>query len=292
MSHEVEARTCSVLTDTEILALREKVFSGQVEAKDWYTKDSAIQPASVDLTVGKVFLPCPEEQNQQSDPVGREDYILEPGHTAIVMTAEEINMPKNLIALGFPPNKVSVKGILMTNPGQVDPGYSGPLRFTVINMGSKAFSIRKGDPIVSLVLIRLEKSVTKDWLTRNNDQKGKPPGWTSLNSVSSDFVNVEERSRQIASTKVKEAGLIVTLLAVALPLIINGLLSFWGPGWKDPLTKAQQDIAVLQSQKNTDEMMKQFQKLQAQVQELQDKLAAMGTRPQAPKPPVPSKPKT
>jgi len=246
---------------------------------DPYAKDSPVQPASLDLSVGTVYSPCTEEQNKPGDPIGTEQYILRPGRTAIVLTREELKMPSNLAAIGFPPSKeMSSQGILMTNPGQVDPGYEGPMRFTVINMGSKDFVLRKGDPIVSLVFLQLTANSAKDWLTRHSGQKSGGIIWDNLNRVSSDFVNVEERAREIANKaitdaelKIKRAGLLMSLLAVVIPLVINGILSFYGPGWKDPLQKVQQDIAVLQSQKDTTEISKQIKELQDQMKVLQQK---------------------
>lgn len=118
-----------VLNDAEILKLLAKdLVSGGVKLPaDPYVKDSQVQPASFDLTVGRVFTPCTEEQNKHGEPVGETQYILKPGRTAIVLTREELKMPSNLVAIGFPPSKdMSARGILMTNPGQVDPGYEGP----------------------------------------------------------------------------------------------------------------------------------------------------------------------
>jgi hypothetical protein len=189
-------------------------------------------------------------------------------------------MPPDLVALGFPPSRVSVQGILMTNPGQIDPGYQGPLRFTVINMGSKEYVLRKGDAIVSLVILRLTNPSSKDWLVRNSGKKGGPINWENLNHVSSDFVNVESRAQEIANKavrdadiKIKRAGIIMTVLAVLIPLVINGLFSYWGPAWKDPLQKVQQDVAVLQSEKNVDRLDNQIKDLQNEVKTLKKQLA-------------------
>src|SRR6266481_1005052 len=79
-----------------------------------------------------------------------------------LLSREELKMPDNFLDIGFPPSKVSVQGILMTNPGQVDPGYEGRLRFTVINMGSQDFVLREGDVIVSLILMELKNASQSD----------------------------------------------------------------------------------------------------------------------------------
>ncbi len=199
-----------ILNDSEIVAqigkgLLPSGFKSPSSTK-WYDKDSPAQPASLDLTVGLVFQPCTEDQNKQDLPVGETRYVLKPGHTAIVLTREELKMPQNLLAIGFPPSKgVSANGILMTNPGQVDPGYEGRLRFTVINMGRKDFVLAEGDVIVSLILMELKNASQSDWLTRHSGQKGGPITWENLNRVASDFVNVEARANEIAQKAVQDA---------------------------------------------------------------------------------------
>jgi len=271
-----------VLNDSDIIAQVGQgiVPSGLQQPANWYAKDSPVQPASLDLTVGGIFLPCNEDQNTAAPPLGRTQFVLKPGRTAIVLTQEEVKMPPDLVALGFPPSRVSVQGILMTNPGQIDPGYQGPLRFTVINMGSKEYVLRKGDAIVSLVILRLTNPSSKDWLVRNSGKKGGPINWENLKHVSSDFVNVESRAQEIANKavrdadiKIKRAGIIMTVLAVLIPLVINGLFSYWGPAWKDPLQKVQQDVAVLQSEKNVDRLDNQIKDLQNEVKTLKKQLA-------------------
>ncbi len=252
-----------ILNDSEIVAQIGKGLlpSGFNPPTNWYAKDSPVQPASLDLSVGLVFTPCTEDQNKQ-----------------IVLSREELKMPDNFLAIGFPPSKVSVQGILMTNPGQVDPGYEGQLRFTVINMGSQDFVLREGDVIVSLILMELKKSAQSGWLTRHSGQKGGPITWENLNRVSSDFVNVEDRARKVAKEAVAQADVKIKNLQIWVPAgaailtLVASILVSWLQGtWKDSLQKVQQDIAVLQSEKNVDQLSKQVQELQAQIKTLQQK---------------------
>lgn len=65
-------------------------------------------------------------------------------------------MPAKLAGIGFPPTSVSAKGVLMTNPGHVDPGFIGHLQFTLINMGKDRFTLAQADRIVTLLLFELD----------------------------------------------------------------------------------------------------------------------------------------
>ena len=48
------------------------------------------------------------------------------------------------------------------------------MRFTIINMGKTDFVLRRGDPIVTLLFMKLTQSVQKDWLVRHHGATGKP----------------------------------------------------------------------------------------------------------------------
>jgi deoxycytidine triphosphate deaminase len=112
------------------------------------------------LHIGNIYLPGSIGSVNGSADKPVELFALEPGQTAIVSTVEELALTEEIAAIGFPPSKVSVQGLLMTNPGHIDPGYSGPLRFTVINMGKSSYVLRRNDAIVTVLFIQLQ-SVTK-----------------------------------------------------------------------------------------------------------------------------------
>src|SRR5205823_6027267 len=100
--------------------------------KDWYERSSPVQPCSLDLMIGNIFLPGAQRSEDGGEWRPEAAYFLKPGQTAIVTTREHLSLPPNIAAFGFPPSHVSATGLLMTNPGHVDPGYSGQMRFTII----------------------------------------------------------------------------------------------------------------------------------------------------------------
>src|SRR5688572_2257911 len=148
----------AVLNDDALsAALKQKppLVSG-LRPNDFGNWESHIQPASIDLTIGDIFVP-PEASvatDWSPNPVG--EYLLEQGQTAVVRTAEELCLPHDIAAIGFPPAKVSLGGLLTTNPGHIDPGYKGRLTFTVINFGKKPFDLKSGSKICTVVFIRME----------------------------------------------------------------------------------------------------------------------------------------
>jgi deoxycytidine triphosphate deaminase len=124
-----------LLTDDELVVQvtgSRPIVVGVYPQADWYSKDSPVQPSSIDLHIGSIYLPGVDSNAPGGVPRPKTEHILKPGRTAVVLTREEFKLPGHIAGIGFPPSHISFQGILMTNPGHVDPGYSGPMRFTVI----------------------------------------------------------------------------------------------------------------------------------------------------------------
>ncbi|MCD6050926.1 MAG: hypothetical protein K0Q55_2329, partial [Verrucomicrobia bacterium] len=199
----------AMLRDQDILPLigsENPILTNVPTPALWYSSNSPLQPSSMDLHIGKIFLPAATgKENEETQ--GRDDgYSLPPGGTVVVSTLEEVHLPSNLAGIAFPASRVCFRGILMTNPGHVDPGYSGPLRFTIINMGREHYPIECGGVIATLLLFRLESAVCQDWSQRNSGKKGKPPTSKDANRLSHDFLEVDERAKKEANNVLWKGG--------------------------------------------------------------------------------------
>jgi deoxycytidine triphosphate deaminase len=189
-----------------------------IDTSDFASKDAAIQPGSVDLSVGDIFRPKRSRwSKKKQDP--RSEVVLKQGETAVIRSKEELNIPANVAAIAFPPARVSTKGLLMTNAGHVDPGYQGYLHLTVINMGKEDYVIRRNDRLVSLIFIKLNKAAGTDWITRRGGAVPTDSTLvdTAISSLSFDFLDVENRAKAEASKAVAK----MTLWQFVLPLVAS-----------------------------------------------------------------------
>jgi deoxycytidine triphosphate deaminase len=231
------------------------VISGIPAPKNWIDAGSPVQPSSIDLHIGKISVPA-ERTSQKPIEINEGDYSLPPGQTAIVTTLEQLHMPSNIAAIGFPPSHISIKGLLVTNPGHVDPGYDGPMHLTLINMARDPFELTIRDPIVTMLFFELESDVTANWLTRN----GRPGSSLSpnlVNKLSRDFVNVENRARKVAGDAVRRATIIATLLVAGVTLGAQFV-----PYYLGGIEEAKRNDAVL---------AQQVKALEEKVKSLEDK---------------------
>lgn len=211
------------------------------------TAKSAIQAGSFDLSIGRIFLPGLERDVSGGILNAKIRHNLRPGETAVVETAEELQFTTELAAFGFPPAHISSAGILMTNPGHVDPGYHGMLRFTIINMGRQEYVLESGARICTLLIYRSSKP-TADYKARHHElEQATFPNVRGLRemleSLSSDFLNVDERAKKAALAQlpwwtVMGAGL------VAIGTIVAAVSGFLGDtrGLRLELVQANQKL--------------------------------------------------
>jgi dCTP deaminase len=214
-----------IVRDAELKTLIQRVpnpLLTDFEApRDWDADDSLVQPCSIDLHVGEIYEPGVKPGKSGSTGYPKVELVLETGHTAIVTTKESIHVPSDYGGFGFPLNSVSARGLLMTNPGHVDPGFSGKLQFTVINMGREPFCLRRKDPIVTLLIFKLSTAVDTDYAARH---PGTPVPASivkqdNLDRLARDFVDVTRRARSIAIKTLAGA----TVAAAIVSWIVNGV---------------------------------------------------------------------
>jgi deoxycytidine triphosphate deaminase len=271
-----------LLTDEEIIAgitvLAPAIpyVEGVVLPADPYSKDSPVQASSIDLHIGNVFLPGEKETGLGGAQNPKDNYSLKTGETAVVTTAETLHLPSDVAGFGFPPSGVSFKGLLMTNPGHVDPGYEGFMRFTVINMGKDPYCLERGGRIVTLLLFKLNNAVHANWQQRN-PAGSSLPNHAAISRLSRDFVDVEKRAKDIAkkegiqwSAGITVAGAIV--LGV-LQLLSSGRL-FSRADVED--LKKRQDI-VEYDVKNRVDVDKELQEFDNRLKELERLNKSAGT---------------
>jgi deoxycytidine triphosphate deaminase len=281
--------TMTLLRDKDIY---DEILAGRIVVSGLAKQDisyeylnSPIQACSLDLHVGEIFRPTwaapgssrgmdESEEFCLSGPrpncgdtsSGQDEYILRPGETVLVTTKEELEMPANLGGIAFPPSGLASKALLTTNPGHIDPGYTGQIHLTIINMGRACETVRKGDRIVTLLLFRLEANVDFDFEARRsqddalnlqtgcqheNRMKGTHQKPAFVDNLAPDFMDFKRTTKRIAATiaqsetrREKIAGAIVgTLLTIGM--IVYGIITQTQYGKLDAqINTMQQKIAL------------------------------------------------
>jgi len=234
------------LNDEELHALLappSKVIEGLSREAVTDSKADPIQPASVDLTIGGIYIPDTPtgEPGSVGNPITGE-HLLDSGGTAVVETRETCHIPPDIGAIGFPPATVSAKGLLTTNPGHIDPGYEGTLSFTVINMGKRSFSLKCGDEIVTLLLFRM-RAARAPYDARDNGVHGAVKR-ERLDRLSYDFLSIDKRTQSAIKTAERKGF----ALAAAVPIAVAAIAYFGSyQPQRAEISKLQQEVKVLQT---------------------------------------------
>lgn len=181
------------------------------------TKSNSLRNISVDFTVGAILIPGTAENGVGGTINPATQISLKQGHTAVIRTAEKLSLPMGVGAICFPPSSdVSLPGLLTTNPGVIDPGFTGPLHLTVINMGKADFPLKVGDRILRVLLFK-DASIVGSAKSESSDPVTKE----ILERLSHDFLNVEQRATQVADKVVGKAELNIKRASIAVPIIAS-----------------------------------------------------------------------
>ncbi len=274
-----------ILRDEEIydlcIAREDPIIEGiperdkeRLNAGYWYRKESPIQASSIDLHIGNLYIPGKKGKEPGSESCPKAGLTLSSGETAVAITQERLTLPKDIAGIGFPPSKkMSFKGILMTNPGHIDPGYVGHLHFTLINMAKEEFVLNRGDMLVTLLLFRLSQEINWDWLKRRNNKPEEPPIQEYLDSLSPDFMDFKNNSVKIAKDEVEKAEIKIKMWGIIAPVIsalgvalITGFVFFSGP-----IPRLEKEIAELRASIGSIELKNKIENVDSRLKEVEKK---------------------
>ena len=114
-------------------------------------------PVLVKRLPGNEDLPLPAYATDGAagmDVVSAEDVDLAPGARHAVATGLAVAIPPGFEIQVRPRSGLALKhGVTVANaPGTIDSDYRGEVKAILVNLGTEAFSIRRGDRVAQLVL--------------------------------------------------------------------------------------------------------------------------------------------
>lgn len=268
----------SILTRNELIALFESKQLGIVDPdgdiEKWavrdYSWDNPFQQCSIDLRVGSIYVPETKDDDLGGAHKPKTDeHLLKAGHTVMIRTKEMITMPDDIGGICFSPSRLALKGVLITNMGHVDPGYSGNLHFTAINMGREPYQFKASDVICSMVFFKLSEKVPtfgKEKYTEihcgNSVLKVPIVISNYFPKLARDFVDVEKRAQSIAKAEIDKTKLLQVALPVVASLIIASvpLIQLWiTKPWEKELDKLNSKFESMEKKQDYDGRIKELE---------------------------------
>jgi dCTP deaminase len=181
--------TYMILSDADIL---DRMEAGDLVVEPLDDPDLQIQPASVDLRLGREFLefqrtniPCihPDSEQEVSEYVTEtrveegEEFILHPGDFVLGTTKERVEIPADLIAHVEGRSSFGRLAVVIhATAGVVDPGYCGQITLELSNLGTAPVALTPDTRISQLIFTELKQSADRpygsDRGSKYQDQSG------------------------------------------------------------------------------------------------------------------------
>lgn len=133
-----------------------------------YIEDN-FQPSSYDLRIGTIFKDGEIFSNDFKTQLFTNNIDIKPSEIVQILTLEKVTIPNNYIGTVFAMNSHSSTGLLILNPGHIDPGYSGYLSICLINLSKDVRTLSLGDSIFTLIIQELKSELSKGQEYKNNN---------------------------------------------------------------------------------------------------------------------------
>ncbi len=141
--------------------------------------DEQIQPASVDLRLGRNFLKLDENlmeaMNLREKPeyteLEREEIVIPPHSFLLASTREKISLSDNLTAFVEGRSSIGRMGLFIQNAGWVDPGFSGHLTLELYNANRLPINLEAGRRICQLVFARMDEKASNAYAGKYQGQQ-------------------------------------------------------------------------------------------------------------------------
>lgn len=165
-----------ILSDRDILA---RLEAGDLVVEPLDDVDLQVQPASVDVRLGKRFLefqraniPCihPNSEQEVEDYVTEtvvdngDEFILHPGDFVLGTTKERVDIPDDLIAHVQGRSSLGRLAVVVhATAGVVDPGYRGQITLELSNLGTAPVALEPGMRISQLIFTELKSAAERPY---------------------------------------------------------------------------------------------------------------------------------
>lgn len=213
-----------MLGRSEIIKLIDEENILSVDGSSTEDIKNRTQASSVDLTIKSIYTADKTISNSNIDigNAGLDLIDLEPGQTIVIQVAERFDLPSMIGGIIFPPNSMSKSGVIMTNPGHIDPLFSGYISVYLVNMGKSPVRLKKGSKVATLLLYYINGDVGESNISGGGVSKEQ------VLTLSKDFANLDTRMPDLLNSVIRNKALLwggVVISIVALFFTLVPLLS-------------------------------------------------------------------
>ena len=118
-----------------------------------FGNEECIEACSYDLRIGTIIQGG--RVTRDTDGAVDRGFEVLPGEIVTIITLEEIRLPARVAGIAFAMNRWSSQGLLVLNPGHIDPGFAGPLSVKALNLRKTPITLRFHNPIFTILFFEL-----------------------------------------------------------------------------------------------------------------------------------------
>jgi dCTP deaminase len=172
-----------ILSDRDILA---RLSEGDLAIEPLDDPDVQVQPASVDLRLGREFLEfqrtnisCihPDHEREVEEYIAEtvvedgEDFVLHPGDFVLGTTKERVEVPPDLIAHVQGRSSLGRLAVVIhATAGIIDPGYRGQITLELSNLGAAPVALTPGMRISQVLFTELSSPAERPYGAERNSK--------------------------------------------------------------------------------------------------------------------------
>lgn len=142
--------------------------------------ENQIQPASIDINLGKYFMRVDENSQHKISFDKKIDYIefssetvvMPPQSFLLAITEQYVELPNDLIIFVEGRSSISRMGLFIQNAGWINPGYKGNITLELYNVNKLPFELKVGTRICQFVVAKLELPAEKLYTGKYQGNKG------------------------------------------------------------------------------------------------------------------------
>jgi dCTP deaminase len=165
-----------ILSDTDI---RRRLTDGDLVVEPLADPELQIQPASIDLRLGREFLefqrtniPCihPNSEQEVGEYVDEtyveegEEFILHPGDFVLGTTKERVEIPPDLLGTVQGRSSLGRLAIVIhATAGIIDPGYRGQITLELSNLGTAPVALSPDMRISQVIFTELKSAASSPY---------------------------------------------------------------------------------------------------------------------------------
>jgi dCTP deaminase len=139
-----------------------------------------IQPASIDLRLGRHFLKIDENTleslNLDSElpyvKIEKDEIVIPPHSFLLATTVERVRIPANVTAFVEGRSSIGRMGLFIQNAGWVDPGFEGNITLELFNANRLPLKLASGRRICQIVFAFMDKATRTPYAGKYQGQRG------------------------------------------------------------------------------------------------------------------------